>query len=123
MAGSGHLTQKGWNVPTERPVMGTEVLRNENPRNNQKSDRVRNRLVDEPPDNVHDINIFRSLKQSFLIFSSVFLRVKVLALFTCTRGIFLQMKHSFSVEIITQLKQNSERFDSAEIRGKSSLAR
>ena len=29
MAGSGHMTKKGWNVPAERPKTNTEVLRNE----------------------------------------------------------------------------------------------
>ena len=34
--------------------MNTEVLRNENPRNNLKSERIRNRLNDEPTDSDYD---------------------------------------------------------------------
>ena len=54
MAGSGHTTQRGWNIPAERPEMNTEVLRNEKPGNNSKSERVQNRLNDEPTNNAYD---------------------------------------------------------------------
>ena len=40
MAGSGHMTQKGLNVPAEGPEIYSEVLRSENSRNNLKSERV-----------------------------------------------------------------------------------
>ena len=33
-AGSGHVTQKGWNVPTERPEYIAEDYRNEKIRSN-----------------------------------------------------------------------------------------
>ena len=36
MAESGHVTQKGWDVPAERPEINTEVLRNEKARINSK---------------------------------------------------------------------------------------
>ena len=54
MAGSGHMTPKGWSVPAERPEIDPEVLRSENFRNNLKCERVRNRLNDEPMDNAYD---------------------------------------------------------------------
>ena len=54
MAESGHVTQKGWNVPAERPEINTEVLRNEKARNNSKSELVQKRLNDEPTDNAYD---------------------------------------------------------------------
>ena len=64
MAGSGHVTQKGWNVPAEGPEIDPEVLRSENSRNNLKSERVRNRLIDEPMDNSCDIRlVFNRLKK------------------------------------------------------------
>ena len=37
-AGSGQLTQKGWNVPAERPEYGTEDCRNDRIRCNSKSE-------------------------------------------------------------------------------------
>ena len=55
VAGSGHVTQKGWNVPAEGPETNTEVLRNEKDRNNSKSERVQNRLNDGPTDRAYDI--------------------------------------------------------------------
>ena len=54
MAGSGHMTQKGWNLPAEGPETNTEVLRNEKARNNSKSELVQNRVNDGPIDNAHD---------------------------------------------------------------------
>ena len=54
MAGSGHVTQNGWNVPAEEAETNTEVLRNEKPRNNSKSELVQNRLNDGPIDNAYD---------------------------------------------------------------------
>ena len=56
MAGSGHVTQKGWNAPAEVPEIDNEVLRSENSRKNLKSKRVRNCLIDEPMDNAYDRN-------------------------------------------------------------------
>ena len=54
MTGSGHLTQKKWNVPTESPETNAEVLRNEKTRNNPKSEPVHNRLNDESTYNAYD---------------------------------------------------------------------
>ena len=53
-AGSGHMTQKGWNVPAEGPEIEPEVLRSEYSRNNLKNELVRNRLNDEPMDSGYD---------------------------------------------------------------------
>ena len=55
MAESGHVTQKGWNVPVERPEINTEVLRNGKARNISKSELVLKRLNDEPTDNTYDM--------------------------------------------------------------------
>ena len=49
MAESGHVTQKGWNVPDERPELNTEVLRNEKARNNSKSELVQKCQNGEQP--------------------------------------------------------------------------
>ena len=46
-AGSGQLTQKGWNVAAERPEYDAEDYRNERIRSNSKSEPVRNRLNDD----------------------------------------------------------------------------
>ena len=51
MSGSGHVTQKGWNVPAEGPETNSGVLRNEKARNNSKSELVQNRRNDWPIDN------------------------------------------------------------------------
>ena len=40
MAGLGHVTQKGWNVPAEGAETKTEVLRNEKDRNTSKFELV-----------------------------------------------------------------------------------
>ena len=61
MDGSGHMTQKGWNVPVEGPEIYHEVLRSENSKNNLKNERVRNRLNDEPMDNAYDDAMFSKL--------------------------------------------------------------
>ena len=54
MAESGHVTQKGWYVPAERPGINAEVLRNEKARNNSKSELVQKRLNDESTDNAYE---------------------------------------------------------------------
>ena len=54
MTGSGHVTQKGWNVPAERPETNTEALRNEKGINSPKNELVHNRLNDESTDNAYD---------------------------------------------------------------------
>ena len=54
LAGSAFVTQKGWNVPAERPEKNAEVLRNERARNNSRSELVQNRLNDGFTDNAYD---------------------------------------------------------------------
>ena len=54
MAGSGHMTQKGWNVQAEGPETNTEVLRKEKAKNKLKSELVHNRLNDGITDNAND---------------------------------------------------------------------
>ena len=54
MAGLGHMTNKGWNVPAEELEINTEVLRNEKARNNSKSELVQNRLSNGTIDNAFD---------------------------------------------------------------------
>ena len=54
MPGSGHVTQKGWNVPTEGPETNTEVLRNEKAGNNSINEFVENRYNGGPIDNAYD---------------------------------------------------------------------
>ena len=55
MAGSGHGTRKGWDIPSERPEPIPEVQRNSNMkntlRNGQDDDHLNN---DFPNQNVHD---------------------------------------------------------------------
>ena len=55
MAGSGHKTQKGLNVPAKGPEIDSEVLRREKSRNNLKSEQVENRPNDEPADDAYDM--------------------------------------------------------------------
>ena len=55
MAGSGHGTRKGWNVPSERPELNSEVQRNLNAKNNLRNEQEENQLNNDYPDlNVHD---------------------------------------------------------------------
>ena len=55
MAGSGHMTKKGWIVPAEEPEINTEVQRNEKTGCNSKSELVQNRLSDGALDNAYDM--------------------------------------------------------------------
>ena len=55
MTESGHVTQKGWNVPAERREINTEVLRNEKARNNSKKELVQKPPNDEPTENAYDM--------------------------------------------------------------------
>ena len=48
MAGSGHMTKKGWNVPVEGPETNTEVLRNKKPRKIRKVSLSKTVLGTEP---------------------------------------------------------------------------
>ena len=56
MAGPGHGTRKGWDVPSERPELNPEVQRNLNAKNNLRNEQHENQLNDDYPDlNVHDM--------------------------------------------------------------------
>ena len=58
MAGSGHGTRKGWDVPSERPELISEVQRNLNAKNNLRNEQDENQLNNDYPDlNVHDRHI------------------------------------------------------------------
>ena len=55
MAGSGHGTRRGWDVPSERPELISEVQRNLNAKNNLRNEQDENQLNNDFPDlNVHD---------------------------------------------------------------------
>ena len=57
MAGSGHGTRKGWDVPPERPELNSEVQRSLNAKNNLRNEQEENQLNNDFPDlNVHDIS-------------------------------------------------------------------
>ena len=56
MAGSGHGTRKGWDVPSDRPELISEVQRNLNAKNNLRNEQDENQLNNDFPDlNDHDI--------------------------------------------------------------------
>ena len=56
MAGSGHVTKKGWNVPAERLETNSEVLQNVGTRDNLRSEHVQNRHNgDQSNHNVYDM--------------------------------------------------------------------
>ena len=56
MAGSGHGTRKGWDVPSERPELNSEVQRNLNAKNSLRNEQDENELNNDYPDlNVHDM--------------------------------------------------------------------
>ena len=56
MAGSGHVTKKGWNVPAERPEPYPEVQRNLDTRNNLRNEPDEgNQNGDLPRHNVYDM--------------------------------------------------------------------
>ena len=55
MAGSVHGTRKGWDVPSERPELISEVQRNLSAKNNLRNEQDENQLNNDYPDlNVHD---------------------------------------------------------------------
>ena len=56
-AGSGPLTQKGWNIPTEKPERQPENHPNNKVRSSSRSEPARSRLCDENTDNAHDMVI------------------------------------------------------------------
>ena len=56
MAGSGHGTRKGWDVPSERPELNSEVKRNLNAKSSLRNEQDENQLNNDYPDlNVHDM--------------------------------------------------------------------
>ena len=56
-AGSGHVTQKGWNVAPERPECGAEDCQNEGIRSNSKNELIRNRVNSDHVDQAYDNTI------------------------------------------------------------------
>ena len=55
MAGSGHGTRKGWDVPSERPELISEVQRNLNAKSNLRNEQDENQSNNDYPNlNVHD---------------------------------------------------------------------
>ena len=55
MAGSGYGARKGWDVPSERPELNSEVQRNLNAKNNLRNEQDENQLDNDYPDlNVYD---------------------------------------------------------------------
>ena len=56
MAGSGHETRKGWDVPSERPELNSEVQRNLNAKNCLRNEQKENLISNEYLElNVHDM--------------------------------------------------------------------
>ena len=56
MARPGHETRKGWDIPTERPDLNSEVQRNLNAKSSLRNGQYENQLNDDYPDlNVHDM--------------------------------------------------------------------
>ena len=61
MAGSGHMTKKGWNVASERSEANTEVLRSEKARIDLRSEHVLGLQNNDQPDyNAYDMVLFKS---------------------------------------------------------------
>ena len=56
-AGSGHVTQKRWNVPVERQEINPEDYRSEEIRSNSRCECSRTRLQDEFTDQAYDRNL------------------------------------------------------------------
>ena len=55
MAGSGHGTRRGWDVPSERPELNSEVQRNLNAKSNSRNEQDGNQSDNDFPGlNVHD---------------------------------------------------------------------
>ena len=56
MARSGHRARKGWDVPSERPVLNSEVQRDLNAKSSLRNGQYENQLNDDYPElNVHDM--------------------------------------------------------------------
>ena len=73
MAGPGHGTRKGWDVPSERPELNPEVQQNLNAKSNLRNEQHENQLNDDYPDlNVHDT--MRALQTLIFFHFNWFLR-------------------------------------------------
>ena len=56
MAGSGHVTRKGWDIPSERLELIPEVQRNSNMKNTLRNGQDEDHLINDfPNQNVHDM--------------------------------------------------------------------
>ena len=61
MAGSGHGTRKGWDVPSDRPELNSEVQRNLNAKSSLRNEQDENQSNNDYPDlNVHDNYFMRA---------------------------------------------------------------
>ena len=60
-AGSGHVTRKGWDVPTEGPETYIEDYRIDKTRSNSRSEPVRKRLTEDYTDQAYDTWFMRNL--------------------------------------------------------------
>ena len=77
MARPGHGNRKGWDVPTERPELNSEVQRNLNAKSSLRNGQYENQLNDDYPDlNVHDTAEVRNAVFCFFN-SKTFLRMFV----------------------------------------------
>ena len=82
MAGSGHRTRKGWDAPSERPELNSEVQRNLHVKSNSRNEQNEDQLNNDYPDlNVHD-NSIQKLLPTTCCFLSRFLSVRSFLLST-----------------------------------------
>ena len=73
MAGSGHGTRKGWDVPSERPEPILEVQRNTTAKSNLRSGQDEDQLNNDfPNQNVHDK--YRFYKEDFKLMTDTYRR-------------------------------------------------
>ena len=86
MAGSGHVTRKGWNVSAKEPEANSEVLRNAGTRDNSRSEHIQNRQNDDQPyHNVYDNYLFLTLTSTTAYCITVFSYYKTqLTSYRCT---------------------------------------
>ena len=54
MAGSGHTTNRGWNVPAERPEINPEDYRSEKTKSNFRSELTQNCFLDNQQKQAYD---------------------------------------------------------------------
>ena len=72
-AGSGLATQKGWNVPAEKPEFDTEDRRDDRIRCNSESELIHNRLNDDSTGQAYDMALKLSQLSRFFNDFRVFL--------------------------------------------------